>query len=639
VSIKWKVAFLQIYVQKLQIYILVCAKVVLYYFYNNITTIKFIDLTFRSYETLLSKMKYTKYVIIVFLSLVFSFNVFAQTGVEKILDGKQNEEVLTPLTAEDVEKLFENRHYEEVIASLSKKDEVGELSLREYQMLSYAYGRTRQYSNGLVFARKMQNIALESNDTLNLLKAANLASGHFVDLNEIELGLEYDKIVNPFFREKDSVEYQKYCFKLGMLYYYNKDYQKAYETYNKITKPAYRGLTLFSTNYALTLIGLERWDEAIVYLKKSLQVSYSRGNTININKELLNIAYAHKKQGNWELAKIYLDSSKNSLTKETSLSFKKNLFQNYFDFYREQGRLNEAANTLSVIDDINQELFNKRLTQKLQALETSNKREFTLKKKVKIIDDKLVLSQKQKLWGAVVFLFIIIGLLSFLFLYKYRNIKAAHENVVTEQRLLRAQMNPHFIFNSLSVLQGMILNKEDKKAVKYVSKFSKLLRLILESSREKMVSIDEELTALGNYVDIQNMGRQVPFKYTLSLGKTLEDIELLIPPMLIQPFVENAIEHGFKGSIENAEITIAITFKDEKLLCEINDNGVGINSTTKKSLKSKNSLATKITSERLKIISKQYNVESNVIIQDRSIHNLSGTQVLLTLPYKIDENA
>jgi len=185
----------------------------------------------------------------------------------------------------------------------------------------------------------------------------------------------------------------------------------------------------------------------------------------------------------------------------------------------------------------------------------------------------------------------------------------------------------------------MILNKEDKKAVKYVSKFSKLLRLILESSREKMVPIQEELDAIKNYVDLQNMGRQVPFKYTLSLNEKIEDEELLIPPMLIQPFVENSIEHGFKNGVEDAEITIAINFEDEKLFCEIKDNGVGLNLSTEKSSKNKNSLATKITSERLKIISKQYKVESNVLIQDRSVYNEQGTQVLLTLPYKTDENA
>jgi len=134
---------------------------------------------------LMTRVRFTRYLVVMFFLLGLTSNIsFAQQEFEKTLEVKQNEEIVIPLTSEEIEKLFENKQYEKVIASLSKKDEVDKLSLREYQMLSHSYGRTRQYSNGLVFARKMQNIALESNDTLNLLKAANLASGHFVDLNE-----------------------------------------------------------------------------------------------------------------------------------------------------------------------------------------------------------------------------------------------------------------------------------------------------------------------------------------------------------------------------------------------------------------------------------------------------------------------
>ena len=233
-------------------------------------------------------------------------------------------------------------------------------------------------------------------------------------------------------------------------------------------------------------------------------------------------------------------------------------------------------------------------------------------------------------------LLLTVTLLSALFIFKYRNIKTAHEHIQTEQRLLRSQMTPHFIFNSLSVLQGMILNKEDKKAIIYLSKFSKLLRLILENSREKLVPLKQELKALQNYIDLQNMRGQNGFNYSLIVDEKLNDVNVLVPPMLMQPFVENAIEHGFKNNMENAEISLKISLENNKLVCLIKDNGLGINATKQNTNSKKKSLSTQITAERLKIISKELKVETGVIIEDRSIYKEQGTLVTLTLPYKIE---
>jgi sensor histidine kinase YesM len=195
-------------------------------------------------------------------------------------------------------------------------------------------------------------------------------------------------------------------------------------------------------------------------------------------------------------------------------------------------------------------------------------------------------------------------------------------------------MNPHFIFNSLSVVQGMILHKEDKKAVSYLAKFSRLLRLILESSREKIVPLSKELEAIKNYTNLQNMSRKLQFKYILELDPAVDIENFMLPPMLIQPFVENAIEHGFKKDVPNPEITINITQENNQLVCEIIDNGIGIDATKEHSKLHNKSLATTITSERLKLLSKNKNAPSEITIEDRSKHNEKGTRVTLKIPFK-----
>ncbi|MDY7395860.1 histidine kinase [Aureibaculum sp. 2210JD6-5] len=532
-------------------------------------------------------------------------------------------------------ELFEERKFQEIVDILSAEEEERQLSFDEYFYLTKSYGRVGKYSNGLIYANKMVELSNEAKDTAKLVRSVNLVAENLIDLNDIKRGIAYCEKVEPLFRKQDSLEFQKLCFKWGMLYYHDEQFEKAYKTYNKITHKDFRKLSLFTNNYALTLMGMKKWNESLEYLKKSIQIDHHNGKNISINLSNMGSVYMNLKQ--WKQAEIHLDSAVKSLTQNSSLSAKKSLYENYFDLFRQQNKLGEAREVLEHIAKIDKQIFGQKVNEKIHALETASNRESNLTQKVKIIDNQLEVSQRQMLWGTIISLLLIIGLLTALFFFKYRHIKAAHENIIIEQKLLRSQMTPHFIFNSLSVLQGMILNKEDKKAVSYLSKFSKLLRLILENSREKLVPLQDELNAVKHYVDLQNMRNKHQFKYRLTFNDEISSEQILIPPMLIQPFVENAIEHGFKKDFENAEIDVNIHFKNNKLTCIITDNGVGINEDKIKTNDNKKSLATKITTERLKIISKEFKVESDVTVQNRKVFNEKGTLVTLILPYKINK--
>ncbi|WP_282087493.1 tetratricopeptide repeat-containing sensor histidine kinase [Aquimarina algiphila] len=586
-------------------------------------------------------MQNIKNVILFTLFICFFSKTYTQDSNQKPIEDqelKNVENLFEDKNYEDVEQFFKERDYDKVINILGKKEVDSKLSMREYYLLARSYARIGQYSNGYTLAIQMYEKSSAKKDTANLVIAYNLRVENLTDMSKVKEGVRLCDEAGTVFRVQDSIELQKLCFKCGVLYYYDKDYDKAYDTYNKITKKEYRKLPVFTGNYGLVLMGLKKWDEAIVNFKNALKYKYESKDVKEINITLSNIGLAYIKQKKWKEAKVFLDSAHRSFTLESQIRGHKTLNENYFLLYKGQKKIDTALEYLERINDWNEEIFREKINEKIYSLENSNKREHILKKKVKVIDDELITSQKQKLWGAVILLFIILVLLSIVFIFAYNRIRTAHENILTEQKLLRSQMTPHFIFNSLSVLQGMILNNEEKKAVLYLSKFSKLLRLILESSREKLVYIQEELEALQNYMDLQNMGSKNSFKYTLQLDDNIQEIGLLIPPMLIQPFVENAIIHGFKNNVEDPEISIEISFKENKLVCLIKDNGVGIDNGEKIPLSDKKSLATKITSERLKIISKKFKVPSGVFIQNRSVFNEKGTQVTLTLPYKIDQN-
>ncbi|WP_338790039.1 7TM diverse intracellular signaling domain-containing protein [Bernardetia sp. MNP-M8] len=206
-------------------------------------------------------------------------------------------------------------------------------------------------------------------------------------------------------------------------------------------------------------------------------------------------------------------------------------------------------------------------------------------------------------------------------------LQQGYEKVILEQKLLRTQMEPHFIFNTLSTLQSLIRFQEPQKAIDYLNLFSRLLRSNLELSRKEMISLEDEVETIHNYLSLQQARFKDYFTYQIQVPHELEVDALFIPPMLIQPFVENSILHGFDGEREwNIEIKITELVATKQLQIEIIDNGVGIHTTPKKKHKS---LSGEIAKERLEILSKKYKIPTDYQIFSEQG---KGTTVCLKLP-------
>lgn len=205
--------------------------------------------------------------------------------------------------------------------------------------------------------------------------------------------------------------------------------------------------------------------------------------------------------------------------------------------------------------------------------------------------------------------------------------------VDSQQAFLRSQMNPHFIFNTISTIQSLILKKDNKKAAQYLAKFSHLMRTTLENSRYKLISLEEEIKSLKDYLHLQQMRFESSFQFTISVAPSIDTHHSQIPPMLIQPFVENAILHGIKNK---ADGRIKLSFEQGKkvLKCTIDDNGKGI--TSKKMIPSKNTLhSTQIVQERLKNLGLEHNVVAKLDITNKAQYNdgEEGTCVLIHIPF------
>jgi hypothetical protein len=212
----------------------------------------------------------------------------------------------------------------------------------------------------------------------------------------------------------------------------------------------------------------------------------------------------------------------------------------------------------------------------------------------------------------------------------------------TEMKALHAQMNPHFVFNSLNSIREMILGNENMEASRYLGNFAHLIRMTLHQSRQNTITLRETMDYLQRYVQMEQI-RNADFTFQMDAGENVDPDQTVLPPMLIQPFVENAIWHGMNG--EESHITIIVRFAriNDRLICTIEDNGVGINQT----LASKNnespshrSVSIANIRDRMMLLNQKHNLQSTLQIEDLgeiSDFHQTGTRVTLSLPFEIQD--
>ncbi len=216
---------------------------------------------------------------------------------------------------------------------------------------------------------------------------------------------------------------------------------------------------------------------------------------------------------------------------------------------------------------------------------------------------------------------------------KYRN-ELEKQLKISEITAIKAQMNPHFIFNAINSIQDLILKGDIENSYNYIIKFSQMVRQTLNYSDKEFIDIEDEIQLLEIYLKLEKLRFRDDFKYTISLNNA-ED--LMVPPMLIQPFVENAIKHGLLHKAGLKELKIEFK-KEELLYCTISDNGIGLKKSEeiKKRRQSKHkSFSTKATKNRFDIMKAHYNQNVGVDYYDLIPNNTNtGTKVVIKLPFK-----
>jgi LytS/YehU family sensor histidine kinase len=286
---------------------------------------------------------------------------------------------------------------------------------------------------------------------------------------------------------------------------------------------------------------------------------------------------------------------------------------------------------------------------------------------IALLDKEKQLQQQQLQQSAQQRIFLIIGITGILFLgiiilrntflkrKNEKNLREIAENelqlerVVSEKKLselemqaLRAQMNPHFIFNSLNSINRFILKNNKDQASEYLTKFSKLVRLILQNSNSALITLESELEALQLYLELESLRFNHRFNFKISVDDDLDPEVIKVPPLIIQPYAENAIWHGLMQKIDIGKLEIEISEQLDLLKIKISDDGIGRKKAAElksKSATTHKSMGLKITKDRIMMMDKTENREA-VVIND-VVHpdgSAAGTEVIIKIPITYDKS-
>lgn len=438
---------------------------------------------------------------------------------------------------------------------------------------------------------------------------------------------------------------------LGIVFTEQKKYAEALDYYSKsLSLNIQLGSKLYAANCKCNIgfcyLRMGQLIEAEKYLLEALNqlVSFQSNSIFALSKNNLAEVYLlqHKPHQALNLLKESLELS----TKYGKKDVKLMNYENLASAYKELGQPVMAYNYLAKAYQLADSLKNSDLSKRITDLQNS----YELKKKESeiVLLEKNTAIKNSELRGEKFFRYSLIAASSGLCMffgfvyYSFSNKVSLNKKLqkqkeeILRSQALRAQMNPHFIFNSLNSIQLLIVDLESEKASSYLSEFSMLLRMVMDNSEKDFISVAEEIQILQLYLKLESLRFDSSFDYEIE--SRIPDIDSVkIPPMIVQPFVENALQHGLMPKQGDRKLEIVFSQCSDSIVCEIRDNGIGrvkAEEISRKNRKTFDSKGMRFTSERLLLTNKILNGKSSVNISDlEEGEQATGTLVKITFAY------
>lgn len=600
----------------------------------------------------------------------FHFRALNEIGIEKFYLGQYNESLEFAFAALKIaEELQDPGLISEVCGSIG-----------------IVYKNQGKYPEALEYYERALFLAIDINDTAWIAACYANAGNVYRRLGNFTKALDYHlKAYEVFEKTGEERRMAIGLMNIGNLYEDQHDFNLALEYYSRAITLSYKTedykrIAECLLNIGNIYSGRGNYSVARDYYEKSLKIHEEQGFIYTLDDCYRTIGNSYQMEGNTGKALEYFDKALVLAEKEDDNSTLSEVSGNVALIYIRKGEFKKgfefALNSLNIAK-ISGDLYNiknayKLLSESLEGLnDTKGSLEYFKKyssvkdslfnsekyRSIKEIEAKyelekkeqqlallteknqvqmLIISRRNRVLitsGVLIMLIVLIGYI----LIRNSRLKARHNAIELEQRLLRSQMNPHFIFNSLIAIQSYIYRKDPVQAGDFLAKFADLIRITLENSRSEFVLLEKEIRMLQYYLDLQSLRFEHKFNYIISLDEAIDAQSLRIPPMLAQPFIENAIEHGLRLKRDEGLISIKYHKENNHLVFTLEDNGIGREKARELEISRQHqSMATSITRERLEILSKKHKQKLNLVLTDLKDDDGKpcGTLVEFGIPFK-----
>lgn len=381
----------------------------------------------------------------------------------------------------------------------------------------------------------------------------------------------------------------------------------------------------------------QQFPAALEYISKSIQMAELTHNNLTKATALVNMALLNLQTKNFTQAEKFAKEGL-QLSKEVgNLQFQREAWDALQNVYEQTGRFRKSLEAYKQYNLLNDSLISSEKKKEIARKEMQF--QFDKKRALALAELKRQHIIKRALIGGTAFL-LLAALLGLVLYKKKRDAEekkkeAEFKSLVsdTEMKALRSQMNPHFIFNSLGAISDFMIKNNAKLADQYLGKFSTLMRMVLENSEQKEIPLSEDIKALELYMELEALRLNYRFTFHINMEDDIDAGNTLVPPLLMQPFVENSIRHGLPENQSMGKITIHLKRQNDMLICNIEDNGTGIEKTKETKSKApqinKKSLGIKITQSRIDIL----NQDNKSKVASMKIRDYGrGTNVEIKLP-------
>ncbi len=500
----------------------------------------------------------------------------------------------------------------------------------EMAQIMIRLGRLNQSQKNFPIAADWYKKALKTHedrkDTKGVIEVLNYLGMLYQETGENDKALEYFTLAGEKAQEsKDagniSISYQS----LGSFYRQQKDLSKELDVLLEAIKvnrevknePATRDNAL---RISRIYIELEKYAEAEEFLAEAEILCKKTKASDKLKDVLQMLAFVYENQG--EDDKAYL-------------------------IYKRITALNDSIHKVTTTELLQVNRLDEELSRKISEINylkllTKEKNDSLklVRKENEVIELRLE-RQKQEARMRQTLIYGLSGIVLILLVSAFLVLKSSREKRKANRMLalqnLRSQMNPHFIFNSLNSINSFIARNDERSANKYLSEFSKLMRAVLENSKHNFVSMSSELEVLKRYLELEHLRFTEKFDYDFGYDTGIDSEEIMVPPMLVQPYIENSVWHGLRYKEEKGHLNVYFSRKEDHILCVVEDNGIGRKKSAE--LKTRNqqhkgeSTALKNIEQRLKIINEIHDLDLRVKITDLDAGGATGTKVEIMIPF------